>query len=267
MRGYGFNEMSLVVDESPSRGVPGQDRQLSAQAVEVRSPRTKREKWPFPLYSARSSIVKKEDVAAPDAPAGGGIIPENSVSDDTDASPKTQENTPGTRIVSPVPSLCQARSNALPIAGSSRYSHVEQTKLQGGVRNQGSHGDRCSNGGGTRDFRTNESPFSRRVKEKFEQIHAYGQESHSELSQPTAEPHTSAEIEAPPSHTEPLDIKDPSTRSVLHLDGDKSVRRIRPLYVGTAGPKLLMGPRKLNTAPAPGSVMDKVRMIEGRRLD
>ena len=72
---------------------------------------------------------------------------------------------------------------------------------------------------------------------------------------------------APPYHSEPLGVQDPPTRSTYYADRDRSVRQIKPLYVRTANkPKLLMGPRRPNTASALGSVMDRVRMLEGRDL-
>jgi hypothetical protein len=67
-----------------------------------------------------------------------------------------------------------------------------------------------------------------------------------------------------PSILEPL--SHPQVQSVInasHVNRDAGPCRIKPLYARTAKTKSLMGPRKINVAPAPGSVMDRVRMIEG----
>ena len=62
-------------------------------------------------------------------------------------------------------------------------------------------------------------------------------------------------------------LSHPQEQSVINassVDRDAGPCRIKPLYARTAKTKSLMGPRKINVAPAPGSVLDRVRMIEGR---
>ena len=65
----------------------------------------------------------------------------------------------------------------------------------------------------------------------------------------------------PLSHSHgPSNIEDPASPPAR-----SNLSPTKPLHVRTAKPRLL-GPRKPNVASAPGSVMERVRMIEGRGL-
>ena len=73
------------------------------------------------------------------------------------------------------------------LTGASGISHLEQPQTQGVGRNQDVHGDGHPNGDGRPDFRSYESPFSRRVKEKARRVQAHSEDSPRERSKPTAE--------------------------------------------------------------------------------
>ena len=64
----------------------------------------------------------------------------------------------------------------------------------------------------------------------------------------------------PLSRSQPSTIKDSVSPPA---DGNANLRRTKPLHVRNAKTRLLMGPRKINVAQTPGSVMERVRMIEG----
>jgi hypothetical protein len=217
------------------------------------------------------SPVYEEDTTTPESDAGSGTVSESSTSQSTRPSLNTHQSSPGSHIISPVLSLCRARARALTIAGTSEVSRTERGKIQG------TYGDGCSNGDGY------ESRFSRRVKEKLREVHVHDYESPREPSNQVVEPRASAEdaerngkqkywvrhngglqmtdqMPVPLSHSHgPSNIEDPASPARSNLSPTK------PLHVRTAKPRLL-GPRKPNVASAPGSVMERVRMIEGRGL-
>jgi len=166
------------------------------------------------VSSVRSSVHEEGDTASPDVQAGGGAMPEHSMSnrDDTRALSTTYQNGHGNYVVSPTPSLCRARARAQIITGTSRPPHFEQPQTQGGIRNQDVHGSGHLNEAGRRDVRGYESPFSRRVKEKTRQVQAYSENSPGKRSKLTVELPSSA------NNTE--------RRCGLEIQGDDSLKRI-----------------------------------------
>jgi len=134
-----------MIDGLPLQTFTTQHQRLPVQAIGTQFPSMDREERAFQDRArARSSIFKQGDKI------------------------NSHESSPGNYIVSPVPSLCRARARALMITGTSESSRQGGSD---GDRNQGVHGDRCLNGNDRRDFRSYESPFSRRVKEKLRGAH------------------------------------------------------------------------------------------------
>ena len=173
MRAYASDETSPVIDEFPIRVDTAHNQHLLAQTIEAQLSRMNRGQRPFQrraLSSARSSIHEEEDTSL-DPRASGGAVSERSMNNGGRTSSATYQSSLGRCIVSPVPSLQRARAGALVITETPEFSRLGQTKLQEGVRNQDVNGD------GRRDFRNYESPFSRRVKEKFRQVHTHSEES------------------------------------------------------------------------------------------
>jgi hypothetical protein len=219
----------------------------------------------------------------------GSSVSESSMSSDTRTLSSTPQLSPGDCITSPTPSLCRARDRALVTTGTSGFSRLGQAEPQGDVRNQDLQSNGHPNGDSKRDVHSYESPFSRRVKEKLRQVQAHTNESPREPgkravpSAKDAERDCEREIRGEnvilvaahwcvlndlPLVLEPLaHSQEQSDINASSVDRDAGLRRIKPLYVRRARPRLLMGPRKINMAPAPGSVMDRVRMIEGRNED
>ncbi|KAI0304559.1 hypothetical protein BC826DRAFT_976891 [Russula brevipes] len=166
----------------------------------------------------------------------------------THGSSIANQSNSGNRIVSPIPSLRRARARALTIGGTSGYSRQEQKELEGGVRTQGSHSDEPPDEDDRWDLRSRESPFSSRVKEKLRQVHAYDEES-------PREPFKQA-VRLPA-------LLDTLPARASYVDGDGPLHRTKHLHIRNAKSRSLMGPRERKVAP-PGSVMDRVRSIEGR---
>lgn len=167
------------MDGSPLQAATAHVHRLLPPAFEAQRSRMNLKKGSFQRHvmsstRSESSINKEEDNSSPDSQAGDGTVSGSLISNTTEASSDTDQSSPGSCTVSPIPSLCRARSRALTITRTSGFSHLGQTELQGV---QGAHGDRCSDGEERRDFRSCVSPFSRRVKEKLQQVHAHHEES------------------------------------------------------------------------------------------
>ena len=216
----------------------------------------------------RSSVYEEEDTTTPESDAGSGTVSERSMSQSTRRSLNAHQSSPRSQIISPVTSLCRARARAQTTAGTSGVSRLHSDK------NQGTHGDGCSNGDGY------ESRFSRRVKEKLRGVHVHDYEPPRAPSNQAVEPRASAEnaerngkpdiircgttalqmtdhglLELPSRSHGPSNIEGPASPPA-----STNLSPTRPLLVRTAKP------RKLNVAASPGSVMERVRMIEGRDL-
>jgi hypothetical protein len=292
-------ELSNVIDAPPSRSPATEYQWLSTHAVEARSTGVAREERPLQhraTSTVRTPKYKREDRASQDPQAGSSTVSGSSISNGTRASDPGQSN-PGSCIVSPIPSLCRARARALTIASTSRFLRLEQTELRRDGRVQNAYDDTpsvdASDENGGRSFRSQESPFTRRVKEKLREAHAHNEELPRKPSQQTAELHALAgeckrELETPGTkfeslspvrvftvagfhnlepllhEQEQLKAMDSSTQPAPCADGEVNLRRTHPLNLRSNKPKLLMGPRKHKLPPAPGSVMDRVMILEGR---
>ncbi len=269
-------------DEAPHR--------RPAQAIGTQFSSMGREGRPFQHRArARSSIFKQDDI---DSQASGSTLSESFTSHNTRPLSNTHESSPGNHIVSPVPSLCRARARALMVTGTSGFSRLGETEDDGNPSIRG--GDRRSNGAERRDFRSYGSPFSQRVKEKLREAHVKGPGSPrrpgcqaAELPAPVEDDKHGSSPEIQGADLHPFyrivvglqmilghlsqsqgssTIRDPASLPESCMDGSTNLPQIKPLHVRAAKPRLLMGPRNLNVAPAPGSVMERVRMIEGRDL-
>jgi hypothetical protein len=171
-------------------------------AVETPSTAVAQEKRPFrhcAMSTIRTSKYKKEDRTSQERQEGSS---EGRISNGTRALDPGQIS-PGNCLVSPIPSLCRARARALTIASTSGFLRLEETELRGGGSVQSAHNDTPSEDAqyedAKRSFRSHESPFTRRVKEKLRQAHAYNEESPRKL---TAELHalsggSNRELETP----------------------------------------------------------------------
>lgn len=194
MHDYASGETSPVTDGFLTRVTTALSpwQRLPGQMFETESPLTNGEHRA--VISARSSVREEGDTTSSDAQAGGGAVPEHSMNNDTRALSTTYQNSHGNYVVSPTPSLCRAGARTLMITGTSGFSHSEQPQTQGGVRNQDINGDGHGNEGSRRDFRSYESPFSRRVKEKARRVQAHSEDSPRERSKPSAGLPSSAKI-------------------------------------------------------------------------
>ena len=181
-----------MIDELLLQRATAEDQQVPTRTAGVLLPSTDQEGslQHRAVRTTRSSVYEEEDPTTLDSDAGSGIVSESSISHSTRPSLNTHQSSPGTCIISPVPSLCLARARALNIAGTSGFSRLIQTE---GDRNQGTYSDECSNGDGRQDFRSYKSRFSRRVKEKLREVHVYDYELPREPSNQAVEPPASAE--------------------------------------------------------------------------
>jgi hypothetical protein len=179
------SEISSVIDQSPLRAATTQGQRPPARTTEAQSLRMDMEKQSRQRHTVRrtgSHIHKEGETTSPDTQTSGDHVSQGSISNGVAA--LSNSSSPRS-IVSPISSLYRARARALTITSTSVYSQEEQTELRGDFRG---HSVQSSNKDDTRDFRSYESPFSRRVKEKSRQIHARGEEPHSEPSQRNVEP-------------------------------------------------------------------------------
>jgi hypothetical protein len=171
MREYPSDETHRMVDVLPFQEA---NQRLPEQVIGAHFPSMAREEPSFRHGAGiRSSLFKEEDRASTECHAGGSTVFGISTSHRTQPSSNPRQSSPGSYIVSPIPSLFRARARALTITSTSGLSRLRGTD---GDRNQGVHGDGCSNGDGRRDFRGYESPFSRRVKEKLREAHVSNSE-------------------------------------------------------------------------------------------
>jgi hypothetical protein len=284
MREYPSGDTPCVIDTFPFQGT---NQRLPEQVIRAHFPSMAREEPSFRHRAGiRSSLFKEKGKrTSTERNAGGSAVSGNLTDHRARPSSNTHQSSPGSYITSPVSSLFRARARALTIAGTSGLSRVGGTDGDG---NQGVHGNRCSDGDGGRDFRGCESPFSRRIKEKLREAHvsnfeASGRPSNKAVDLPASEDadrYISPDILGAnlischiyivvdwfpmlecPSHSQgPSNIRDAASP----LASCTNLPVIKPLRVRTAKPRLLMGPRNLNVATSPGSVMDRVRIIEGR---
>ena len=166
MHEYPSDETPRTIDVLPFQGV---NQRLPEQVIAAHFPSVAQEEPSFRHRPGiRSSLFKEEDRASTECHASDSTVSGNSTSHRTRPSLNAHQNSPGSYIVSPVPSLFRARARALTITSTSGLSRTGGTD---GDRNQGVYGDGCPNGDGRRYFRSYESPFSRRVKEKLRETH------------------------------------------------------------------------------------------------
>ena len=267
------------------------NQRLPEQVIRAHFPSMAREE---PSFRHRvgiiSSLFKEEDRTSTECHTGSSTVSGKVTSHRTRPSSNVLQSSPESCIISPVPSLFRARARALTIASTSGLSRLGGTD---GDRNQVVHGDRRSNGDGRRDCRSYESPFSRRIKEKLREAHVSNSEGSGGpgnqavgLLAPDedADRHGSPELLGADLISCHINIVVGTdwlsmAECLSHLQGPSNIRDtasplasctnlpvIKPLHVRTAKPRVLMGPRNLNVATSPGSVMDRVRMIEGRHM-
>jgi hypothetical protein len=170
MREYPPDESPRMIDVFPFQGA---NQRLPEQVIATHFPSMAREEPSFRYRAGIRSSLFKEDRTSTECHTGGSTVSGNSTSHGTRPSSNAHQNSPGSYIVSPVPSLFRARARALTITSASGLSRFGGTDSD---RNQGVHGDGCSNGDGRRNFQSCESPFSRRVKEKLREAHVSNSE-------------------------------------------------------------------------------------------
>lgn len=262
MREYPSDETPRTADVLPFQGAI---QRLPEQVIAAHFPSVAREEPSFRHRAGiRSSLFKEEDRTSTGCHAGGSTVSGNSTSHRTRPSSNAHRSSPGSYIVSPVPSLFRARARALMITSTSGSGGTDDD------RNQGVHGDGFSSGDGRRYFRSHGSPFSRRVKEKLREAHVSNSEASGGPSNRTVDLLASdddADRYGLPEILEclsqgPSNVRDEASPPASWMN----LPVIKPLHVRTTKPRPLMGPRNLNVATSPGSVMDRVRMIEGQNL-
>lgn len=176
---YPSDETPHMIDELPLQDT-AQDLQLPTQAIGAQFPSVDQEgSFQHRAVRTRSPVYREEDQTTPDSHAGSGTVSERPTSHSTRPSLNTHQSSPGNCIVSPVPSLCRARARARTITSTSGVSRRKQTE---GDRNQVLYGDEGSNRDGRQDFRSYESPFARRVKERLREVHVHDYEPRREPS-------------------------------------------------------------------------------------
>ena len=163
MRELPSDETPRMINVFPFQGA---NQRLPEQVIRAQFPTMAREEPAFRHRARiRSPIFKEEDRRSTECHAGGSTVSGNPTSHRTRPSSNAHQSSPGSYIFSPVPSLFRARARALAITGLSRGG-------TDGDRSQGVPGDGYLNGDGTRrNFRSYESPFSWRVKEKLRETH------------------------------------------------------------------------------------------------
>ena len=187
IREYASDETSSLIDQLLLRVATAQGQRPPVQTVEAQSLRMDAEKQSregHTIGETGSLVYKEEETTSPDTQTGGDRVSQSSISNGSAASSHTRQSSPRS-IVSPISSLYRAHARALTITSTSAYSHEKQAELRGGFRG---HGVQSPNEDDTHNFRSYESPFSRRVKEKFRQMHAHGEKPYSEPSQQNTEP-------------------------------------------------------------------------------
>lgn len=171
MRENPSDETPRMTDVFPFQGA---NQRVPEQVIAAHFPSMAREEPSFRHNAGiRSSLFKEEDRTSTGCRVAGSTVSGNFTSHKTQPSTNVHPSSPGSYIVSPVPSLFRARARALTITSASGLSRMGETD---GDRNQGVHSDGCSNGNGRRYFRGCESPFSRRVKKKLRETHVSNSE-------------------------------------------------------------------------------------------
>ena len=280
-----------LIDTPLSQSSTAQHQWVPTHAIEIPSTEVPREERPL-QHRATSAIrtlkYNREDRTSRDSQASSNTMSESSISDDTRVLDLDQSNSRSC-IVSSMPSPCRARARALTIASRSGFLCLEQTELRGGGRVRSASHDtpdvNAMDEERERSFRRHESPFTRRVKEKLRQAHGYNEElsskpnqQNTELRTPTGDGRRYCELQILGANSsipvacrhvlsdwllclEPLSHEQEQleTMSASCTNREVILRRPEPLK-----PKLLMGSRKQKLPPAPGSVMDRVRILEGQ---
>jgi hypothetical protein len=162
MSEYCSGETPRVIDVLPFQGA---NKRIPEQVIAAHFPTMAREEPSFRHRAGIRSSLFKEDRKS--------TVSGNSTTHRTRPSSNARQSSPGSYIVSPVPSLFRARARALTITSTTGLSRSRGTD---GDRNQDVHDDGCSNGDGRRYFRSYESPFSRRVKERLREAHVSNSE-------------------------------------------------------------------------------------------
>ena len=168
MREYPSSDTPHLIDVFPFQGT---NQRLPEQVIRAHFPSMAPEEPSFRHRAGiRSSLLKEKEKRT--SAKRGSAVSGNFTGHRTRTSPNAHQSSPGSYIVSPASSLFRARVRALTITGTSGLSRLGGTDED---RNHGLHGG-CSNGDGRRDFRSYESPFSRRIKEKLREAHVSNSE-------------------------------------------------------------------------------------------
>ncbi|KAI0274990.1 hypothetical protein BC834DRAFT_24965 [Gloeopeniophorella convolvens] len=183
---------------------------------------------------------------------------------------------------SPALSLRRARQRALTITGAPEVLHPRKQEESQGVGHMVLHGNNKYEDN-TAKVRCYESPFAQRVREKLRQAHA-GDHDETSLSTATTQYESLGTVDSgsspsgsvsgttsdrllfphPPSdESEGLEMSCPSKTPESGGDAHVQLHRIAPYYQRTTRPDVVM-PRRPKLVPAPGSVMDRVMMLEER---
>ena len=175
----------IEVDTPPSRLITAHSHRLPAYAVEARSTGVAQEEQQFQNGSVRAIRSSEDKETTRSDHRTSGCVFESSVNDDPNQ---------GGNTVSPIPSLHRARERGTTVAHCSEFLRSDQTQMERWQRRSRSPSRRtygnAKNGDGSRDFRSYESPFTQRVREKLRRVHKSG-----EPSQETTE--SRASIEGP----------------------------------------------------------------------
>jgi hypothetical protein len=226
--------MSLGVDSPPARLITAHSHRLPVYVVGARSTGVAQEEQQFQDGAIRSSENKVTRT-------GGDCVFESFVNDGASESDPDQGNARKRHSVSPVPSPHRARERAIAAPHCSEVLRHEQTRVeqqQRRSRNPSSrrtHGD-AKNGAASRDFRSYESPFTQRVREKLRRVHESG-----ESSQGNAELHASIEgsdlnCEAETSTLTTYCNRGLREQRLLPEERSESTSPLEPIYTRTTAP-------------------------------
>ena len=217
-------------DESPARLITAHSHRLPASVVGAQSTGVAQEEQQFQDRAIRSSENKV------DQQTGGYCVFESSVN--VGARESDQGNAKRRHSVSSVP---RTRERTVAAPHCSEVLHREQTQIERRQRRSRKPSSRrthgvAKNGAGDRDFRSYESPFTQRVREKLRRVHECG-----ESSQATAELHASIERS---------DLNcEQETSMMLTADCNRDIREQRctleERFEGTSSPELARQSRDL----------------------
>ena len=242
------DEMSLEDDSPPAQLIAAHSHRLPASVVGERSTGVAQEEQQFQDGPIRSS---KNKVTSLDHQTGGYCVFESSVNEGAYESDPDEGNARRRHSVSSVPRTRERTVAAPHCSEVLRREPMQVERRQRRSRNPSSrrtHGD-AKNGARSRDFRSYESPFTQRVREKLRRVHESG-----ESSQGTAELHASIERS---------DLNCDQETSTVTADCNRDIREQRyPLeerLESTSSPEPVCA-----RTTVPGSIIGRASLGRGR---